>query len=199
MPEVAIVILAAGESKRMGRPKQLVQIVGESLLNRAIRTALESKIGEVHVVLGSGVQELASLVPSSVQIIMNSNWQEGIASSIRMAVSANKEMDAILFMSCDQPFIDSSLLRKIYTAFQTESREVVAALYGTPESPGIPALFANSKFEELLRLTGDRGAKKIIVENDAFLISAPEADFDIDTEEDLARTKMCVGARAVRP
>lgn len=188
MPNVAIAVLAAGEGKRMGRAKQLVSLVDEreTLLERAIKAATETRPHATLVVLGCHRMELLRLIPEGVLAVHNEEWREGISSSIRIAVSAvSPEVDAILFTSCDQPFVHSNLLEEMMNVFAQGERSVVASLYCG--SPGIPALFARNKFHDLLQLKGDRGAKKIILASEAHYIEAPEAEFDIDSEEDLAR------------
>ncbi|MDZ4835699.1 MAG: nucleotidyltransferase family protein [Candidatus Melainabacteria bacterium] len=208
MLKYSIAILAAGRSQRMGRAKQTTIFEGETLLARAIRVALESEVGDVKIVLGYQSEQIAASLqnesvsavsnkstsevsnksitsyPNYVSIIVNDDWAEGIASSIRSAVqdAIDCGSDALLFMACDQPYVDNALLRSLIEAFERTSKPVVASYYGTP---GIPAIFAKEKFSELLLLTGDKGAKRLILESDAHLVPAPLAQHDVDTEADL--------------
>lgn len=184
MLNLSVTILAAGQGKRLGGTKQSTIFEGETLLSRAVRVALGSKIGPVNVVLGFDAEKLVATLPDEVSISINQNWQEGIASSIRVAVehAIACECDGILFTTCDQPFVDSNLLVSLADAFEKTSKTVIASLYGTP---GIPAIFSKEKFAQLLLLTGDKGAKRLILESDAHLVAAPLAQYDIDTEADL--------------
>lgn len=184
MRKYAVAVLAAGCGRRLGRTKQSTIFDGENLLSRAVRIALESNVGEVFVVLGYEADHLKDLVSKDVSIQVNENWLEGIASSIRTAVeyATERGCDGILFTTCDQPFVDAELLRSLVDAFEQTSKSVVASFYGTP---GIPAIFSKEKFSELLLLTGDKGAKRLIQSSAAHLVSAPLAQYDIDTESDL--------------
>jgi molybdenum cofactor cytidylyltransferase len=187
--KLGIAILAAGAGQRLGGKKQSTIFEGETLLARAVRTALESKVGRVNVVLGYDVEKFIPVLPKDVSISINQNWQEGIASSIRLAVESaiSCECDGILFTTCDQPFVDSNLLISLAHEFEKTSKLVVASFYGTP---GIPAIFSKEKFAELLLLNGDKGAKRIILDSDPHLIAAPQAQYDIDTEADLETCKL---------
>ena len=129
------------------------------------------------------------MIPADVSVLLNHNWQEGIASSIRVAVenAIARHADGILFTTCDQPFVDSALLASLADAFKETSKSVVASFYGTP---GIPAVFSKDKFSELLLLAGDKGAKRLILESDPHLIIAPLAQYDIDTEKDLETCRL---------
>lgn len=189
MRKLSIAILAAGEGKRLGGKKQSTIFEDECLLARAVRFALDSKIGQVSVVLGYEADQLAAMLPTDVSILLNPNWQEGIASSIRVAVenAIALQTEGILFTTCDQPFVDSALLLSLVDAFEESLKSVVASFYGTP---GIPAVFSKEKFSELLLLTGDRGAKRLILESDAHFVSAPLAKYDIDTETDLKTCRL---------
>jgi molybdenum cofactor cytidylyltransferase len=182
--EVSIAILAAGRGLRMNGIKQSILFDGESLLGRAIRVAVESEIGKVNVILGYHAEQLSETIPNGVSFSINNNWEEGIASSIRVAVESATTCNAkaLMFLACDQPFVDAALLRSLHDAFKQTQKSIVASFYGTP---GIPAIFSKEKFAELLLLKGDKGAKQVILDGDAHLVNAPRAQYDIDTEADL--------------
>jgi molybdenum cofactor cytidylyltransferase len=93
--------------------------------------------------------------------------------------------DAILFTTIDQPFVDQEHLRRLVASFETASHKVVASRYGSPETLGIPAIFAKDLFDRLLQLRGDKGAKQIIASLTPYCVDAPMANFDIDTPRDL--------------
>ena len=200
MSRVVIVVLAAGEGRRMqGRVKQLVRIDGETLLHRSVKVALDSLVGDVFVVLGfmfdelsesllslhEGSQSEGQLVSREFKIVRNELWAEGIASSIRASIPVVEDYDAVIFMTVDQPFVNESWLRKLKDSFVETECEVVASLYGNPKSPGIPSLFSKNKFEALKSLRGDRGAKKVIMESKPLLLEWDQLAVDIDTVEDL--------------
>ena len=113
-----IMVLAAGRSSRLGRPKQLLTFRGRSMIGHTVDTALESGIGPVCVVTGAFAERLgAALSGSDALVLFNEDWEEGMASSIRKAVSAIATIkpmpDGILFMVCDQPFVNVQLLREL--------------------------------------------------------------------------------------
>ncbi len=186
MAKVAIAILAAGESKRMGCSKQLISFQGLTLLQRALIAAKGAQPEQTIVVLGARYDQLAATISGENEVIVyNGNWIEGIASSIRTAVeNLAPDIDAVLFLACDQPLVDAELLRTIIETYETTNSPVVASDYGTP---GIPALFAREIFPQLLGLRADRGAKAIILANTSCLVPAPQARYDIDTNDDIER------------
>jgi molybdenum cofactor cytidylyltransferase len=183
------VILAAGSSSRMGKPKQLLKIGAESLIRKTIKTVLNSNVDQVIVVLGSNQpthqNEIADL---PIQIIINQDWEQGIGSSIKSGIQfANNnfpQYESILLTVCDQPLLTSDHLMKMIQAFHTEDKSIVASFYSN--SPGVPALFDRSMSEKLLNLDDGHGAKKVIQDNikSAHLIDFPKGDVDLDTHGD---------------
>jgi len=130
----------------------------------------------------------------SVVVTVNDDWKEGIGSSIRAGLHAAKEADenleAVLFMTVDQPLVTSEVLDRLVDAYHREKHPPMAAC-AYEGTLGIPALFDRSLFSSLEDLKGDQGAKQIILHNRerAVVIDCPEAGFDIDTEEDLIHIK----------
>ena len=189
-----IVILAAGASTRLGRPKQLLQYRGKTLLAHAINEAVNSNADAVVVILGKDANLFKKEIDESkVRVAINSSWEEGMASSVRLGLSTlfntKPYVDAVIFMVCDQPHISSSILNKLITTQQKTTKQIVTSNYGN--SIGPPALFHKKYFEELMKLSGDAGARKIIQKNmnDVATILFPEGDIDIDTEEDYEKLK----------
>jgi molybdenum cofactor cytidylyltransferase len=181
---VGVIILAAGESRRFGKPKQLAEFRGQSLIRRAVAAALESVCKPVVVVLGANAEVIEPQISGPVKIVYNSNWESGMGSSIRAGVTAiESEVDAVILMLCDQPLITSSVLNRFAVRAKAG---LVAAEYG--ETAGVPALFAREFFEELKSLDGAEGAKSILIKNAARVerIRGLEAA-DIDTVEDLMK------------
>jgi molybdenum cofactor cytidylyltransferase len=160
---VVAVVLAAGSSSRLGRPKQSIVFQGETLLERAVRIASEAA-DEVIVVTRDN----------------NPDADEGIASSIRTGVAAAGEA-RILITLCDQPLITAEHLRALIAV----DAPIAATVYGG--IAGVPAVFAPEFIMELLALRGDRGARVIIERHKAQTHGIPfeAAAVDIDTEGDL--------------
>jgi molybdenum cofactor cytidylyltransferase len=180
-----IVILAAGASTRLGRPKQLLPWQGKTLLQHAVQCALTITTQPV-VVTGSNADQLvAGLNQNQVQIVFNPEWQQGIASSIHCGLQAllnrTPTPDQVIFMVCDQPFVTAELLLELINERQNTHKTIVASAYGG--TLGIPALFAAEMFPQLLDLDGDTGAKKVIMGHmeDVASVPFPQGDFDIDT------------------
>lgn len=191
--ENAIVILAAGGSRRLGRPKQLVEIDGRSLIRRAAEAALAVGSGSVQIVVGAEVLRVrAALEGLPVAWIVNDAWQEGIASSIRAAVDAierrQRPVETMTLMLCDQPGVTTDVLRRLLDAWRGTRSAVIASRY--PEGPGVPALLHAELFPALKTLQGDIGARQLIRELDRDIVTIPlDLPDDVDTAEDLRRLR----------
>jgi len=181
--------MAAGASTRFGRPKQLIAYAGQSLLQHSIQVALNSNAATVLLVLGANVSLiLDSIETNDTHIVVNNEWQEGMAASIRCGMNyilgINPLIEQLVFMVCDQPFVTSALLNDLLLQHRQTGQPIVVSNYGN--TVGIPALFHRSMFPLLSCLQGDKGAKKIIEQNTALVSSVlfPKGVVDIDTPED---------------
>ena len=189
-----IVILAGGASTRLGKPKQLLQYHGKTLLNHAVNEAVNAKADAVVVILGKNADLFQNEInKEKVRIVKNKDWEEGMASSVRLGLDTlltiKPYMDAVIFMVCDQPHISSSVLNDLITTQQKTTKQIVTCNYG--DSIGPPALFHKKYFRELAKLKGDVGARNIIQQNmnDVATVLFPEGKIDIDTEEDYEALK----------
>jgi molybdenum cofactor cytidylyltransferase len=189
---VAAIILAAGGSRRLGQPKQLLAYRGETLLVRAIRLANEAGASPVLVVLGANFETILAAIQSSNSIpIHNDRWRQGIASSIEAGVRAlsvcGPEAEGVLLMGCDQPRLTADHLRSVIAAFEGQAGAVMAASsYAGVQA--VPAVFPRVTFAELRSLRGERGARSVI-ESAPCPVVAMEfqgGEVDIDSPEDLA-------------
>jgi molybdenum cofactor cytidylyltransferase len=185
--KLAVLILAAGKSSRMGRIKQLLEFDGKTLVQRSIENAINTGI-PVIVILGAGKDEIVpTLQGYSVQIVINENWTNGISSSLiaglHSALSSIPDLDGVLITLADQPHITSSHLKNILGAAKGESKIVTTEYHGTQ---GVPVYIPKKYFERVGRLTGDVGAQALIKEYSSQVksIPFPAAAFDIDTEAD---------------
>lgn len=184
--KIPAVILAAGASRRLGEPKQLVCLGGETLVHRTARVALEA-CDPVLVVVGSEWELVkGALSDLPVCCLRNLEWEEGMASSLRTAVSALPlDARAALLLVCDQPAVDRALLNAMLDLHHAHpSRRVACAYSGTL---GIPALLPRADFDALLDLRGDRGARGLLQAEGVLAVSFPDGALDIDHPEDLAR------------
>ena len=193
---VSCILLAAGASRRLGHPKQLVQLGGETLLERSLRLALEAGCERVFVVLGAHAGQVQSALaagiasPDAVTLLVNAQWEQGIATSIRAGVehlAQSSSSTGALLMACDQPFITDEHLRRLLNAFAARAEQVIAASrYG--DTLGIPAVFPRTRFSDLLALHGDQGARHLLRgEPQLAAVACDDAAFDLDTPEDMAR------------
>jgi molybdenum cofactor cytidylyltransferase len=185
---IGIILLAAGASARLGEPKQLLRFQGETLLRRTAKIALAvSK--RVVVTLGARIEitrkEIADL---RVEIVENKDWKTGMSGSIkiglRQLLTDAKELRAVIVMVCDQPFVNTVTLEKAIETFEETKALIVASEY--QNSLGVPALFRQNLFPDLLALDAQNGAKQLIKKYRAqtAVVSFPEGAFDIDTPTD---------------
>lgn len=177
----AAIVLAAGFSRRLGRPKQMVVLGGETLLQRAVRIAREAELGPLLVVVHRQLAEEQRRQPMECTVVVNDEAEEGIASSIRAGVQAAAQMpevDGVVIMTCDQVAQRPEHLRAL--------RRVRDVITGSAYSGGkiaVPAYFPRESFDALLALQGDAGARELL--HSAAAIAAEELALDIDTEEDV--------------
>ena len=188
-PAIGIIILAAGASRRMGRPKQLLEYQGQTLLNRTIGIARSLNNNPVIVVLGANAELIEPTISNSeVGIVYNPDWDTGMGSSIRTGLNAllekHSEISAVLVLLVDQPYLTADLLNSLITEYQQNTPPVVAARYG--EVLGVPALFNRSVFPRLFGLDKQVGARKVIASYRQELrsIPFPKGAIDLDTPSD---------------
>ncbi len=187
---VAVVVLAAGASRRMGRPKQLLRFEGTTLLRHTVQRALHSVCRPVVVVLGCRAAEIAPQLDGfAVSLVVNQDWQEGMSTSIRAGLNwlqkASAPPPAVIFMTCDQPAVNGDLLDRLADLHRFGDAPIVACRYkGTL---GVPALFAASLYPHLMALRGDQGARSILRSEvrPHETIDFPAGAFDIDRPENL--------------
>lgn len=182
-------LLAGGASSRLGKPKQLLPFRGSTLLDHAIGIAKNAGASNLVVVLGADAENiLESIKDGPLPIVLNNEWQEGMASSIRKGVeellSQDSSLEGVLIMACDQPHLSSEHLVSLVEHAAISNKLIAASKYG--ESLGIPAFFRKELLTNLCALQGDSGAKKLMLENkeQVAAVEFPAGDIDIDTEAD---------------
>jgi molybdenum cofactor cytidylyltransferase len=180
-------VLAAGPSTRFGSPKQLARLGGAPVLHQSIAVASSVAGGSVSVVLGAHAREIApALRQSAASIVLNREWEEGLASSIRIAVrTAPPRCEALLLLLADQVAVTADDLRRLFAAWRRHPVLIGAALYGG--APGLPAIFPDWSFGDLLELRGDRDPGPVLRRNMDRLVRIPmsNAGLPFDRPEDL--------------
>lgn len=188
-PQIVSLILAAGNASRMGIPKQLLTAENTTLLEKCIKTSLASSCEKTYVVLGANAELISNQLSNfKINIILNTDWQEGIASSIRTGVQTILEedntVDGVLILLADQVMVEAVLLNTLIDTYQSLNHKIVACKYA--ETIGSPALFDKSVISDLLKLEGNAGAKKVMEKHkeDLTLIDFPGGTIDVDTLDD---------------
>jgi molybdenum cofactor cytidylyltransferase len=187
---VAIIILAAGASTRMGQPKQLLDINGKSLIRHITEVVLNTSCFPITVVLGANrhliIGELDNI---PITVIDNPKWEDGMSGSIKMgligAYMTTKAIEAAIFLTADMPYITKEVIETmIQKASETADCQVVACQYDS--QMGIPVLFKREVFNDLLDLTGEQGAKKVIMKHldKTQSVDFPAGKYDLDTMVD---------------
>lgn len=184
-----IIILAAGNSSRLGQPKQLLDYKGTSLLNRIVSEAVFFAAEAVVVVTGAQRRAIEeSIVDESVLTCHNPNWKDGMASSIKTGLKhlllVYPELRSCIITVCDQPYLDAGVFRSLFLKQQETGKGIVASRYS--EMQGVPVLFDRQYFDALLHLDGQEGARKLLTKfkSDTAVVPFEKGAIDIDTPED---------------
>lgn len=190
--KIGAIILAAGGSTRLGKPKQLVRYAGKTLVRRIIEAAEGIPCSPVVLVLGSQAAEISKEAEdTSCLMASNPNWRAGMGTSIRVgvraALAARPALNALLLVVCDQYFVTTEILQTLVKVRMKNDHAVVASEYSG--TIGVPAIFGSACFDELLTLPDDSGAKSIILKNRARTASVPfpEGALDVDSLEDVEK------------
>ena len=189
MHNTGIVILAAGNSSRLGSPKQLLPFQNKNLLQHVIDEATAAGAAPVIVVTGARSEVVSAAIDTSkADVIWNEKWLEGKASGIvagvQRIVSSYPQVEHIILAVCDQPFVTAGLFVQLFDKQQYSEKNIVASAYA--DTLGTPVLLGRKYFDALLGLEKDEGARKILMahNNDVAGVDFPLGHIDIDTQED---------------
>jgi CTP:molybdopterin cytidylyltransferase MocA len=177
-------VLAAGAATRFGGAKQLAMLDGEPLLEHALRAMTASPVGRVVVVLGSGADEIASVVDlHGADSIVCSRWEEGQAASLACGLAELADCEAVVVTLGDQPRMSPAAIRRVIAA--RNGAPAVRATYGG--TPGHPVLLERELFEPLRNVSGDKGARNLLLS--VQVLDVPCDDLgggeDVDTRAEL--------------
>lgn len=194
LSDAGAVVLAAGGSSRLGRPKQLLPFRGRPLVRVAAEAAVDAGARPVAVVTGASADEVAAAVAGlPVSTVHNPRWADGIAGSIAAGVSAvlaaRPDCPAILLLACDQPLVTAQLLRDLVALRSARDAPAAAAAYAG--TVGIPAVYGRAMFPLLMELKGNAGAKSILLRHrsEVATLDFPDAATDVDTAADAERLR----------
>ncbi|MGI4761457.1 MAG: nucleotidyltransferase family protein [Janthinobacterium lividum] len=189
---VGLLLLAAGSSSRLARPKQLLPYQGQTLLRRAAEVAAASPCRPLVLVTGALHDELLPEIEGlPFHVVRNDNWADGMGSSIAAGLAELEtaaeapRVDAVVVMLCDQPLLTEEVIGQLIVQFQATGQPVVASAYA--DTKGVPALFSRAVFPQLLDLQGASGARELLQQ----YAHLPTVDFpggatDVDTEAQYA-------------
>lgn len=184
-----IIILAAGNSSRLGSPKQLLHYEGKGLLERMVDHASQDPDHSVLVVLGAFGKEMADQFPgNNVRTVNNTEWQQGMGGSIKIGMEtlmkSCPDLEQCILAVCDQPYVTSQVFENLKSTAENTGKGIIATGYA--ETWGVPVLFNKTYFKTLLALNGQEGAKHIIRQHlrDMAVFPFEPARIDIDTRED---------------
>ncbi len=186
-PMVSAILLAAGESKRMGEPKLLLPFGSSTILEQAIDNLLNSRVDEVIAVVGDRAQEMIKRIAHRpVKVALNPDYGKGMSTSIVRGLSlVDNSAVAIMLVLADQPLIDSDTINTLIKAFFNNTKGIVIPTYQGRR--GHPIIFSTIYKEELTGLKGDVGGKQIIKKHpDDILeiaVKTQSISIDIDTIE----------------
>jgi CTP:molybdopterin cytidylyltransferase MocA len=183
------VVLAAGSSTRLGRPKQLLSIDGRPLVRHVLAQLQAAELTRHAVVVGCHAEQVSNLLAAdSCDILDNPAWAEGIAASIRVATSWARahQLDALLIAACDQPRLTTAHVRGLLDAHASRGATVAS---GYECTRGVPAIFSAQWYGRLETLAGDRGAGALLRrDSDVVVLDWPDGMIDVDTLEDAERS-----------
>lgn len=181
------IVLAAGALTRFGSAKQLIRVAGRPMMHTVVARAVDVAGSAVIVVLGARSAELAPLLTHTpASVVINRDWREGIASSIRAGVARlPSSCSAVLLILADQPAVTAEDLKRLAGTWRRQPEYIAAARYGS--TTGVPAIFPRSVFCDLAALRGDVGARLVLQRNPDRVarVPMPSAAIDVDTPEDL--------------
>ena len=191
MLKIGLILLAAGQAKRMGSPKQLLEFNGVPMLRLATESALASLCHPITIVTGANAKAVSEVLANlPVNIIYNRDWEQGIGTSIRIGINSllDYNVDAAIVALADQPLLTTVTFDRLVESYQLHQLPIVASQYH--DTLGVPALFERSLFPRLLDLPPDKGCKNLIMTYPKERVDrcpCPEAGIDIDTPDDYER------------
>ncbi|MDV3244717.1 MAG: nucleotidyltransferase family protein [Nitrososphaerales archaeon] len=190
-------ILAAGASRRMGAPKQSMNIAGKPMLQYAVDAFKDSRLGEVVLVVRAGLLWKPAAV-GRLRVVFNPHPEEGISSSLRLGLtSINSRSEAVVIGLGDKPLLLPSTIRGLVSAYRESGSRIIIPTYEGMR--GNPILLRKTLYGEMLRLRGDTGAKSVIKRHAESVLEVPVTDegvlVDVNTPADIRAAERLLAAR----
>ncbi len=192
---IAAVVLAAGRSTRMGRPKLQLEIAGRAVIHHVVDHVRQSRCDRIVVVVGDAADGVVRDVRGpGVQIVVNERHREGMGTSIAAGISAlPPECEAAVVVLGDQPRVTAASLDALIDAYRTTGKPIVASRYGAVI--GAPTLIGRALFDEARRIIGDVGGRWLIDRHPDLVAEvplSPDLAVDLDTPEEFARVRAAI-------
>jgi molybdenum cofactor cytidylyltransferase len=188
---VSAVVLAAGMSRRMGTPKQLLQVGGKTLLENVLGNLRGARVDEIILVLGASAAEIREQIDATgIRVVINDAFEAGMGTSLRAGLAAvDADAEAALIVLADQPFVATATFDRLIAAYQERKPQIALPVY--KGFRGNPVLLDRSVFAEVMALTGDVGCRAIFGSHTENILKVPVEDIgvllDIDTTADLSK------------
>lgn len=180
------IVLAAGASRRLGQPKQLVEIDGETLLQRTVRAVQSTLPLDLVVVLGHQPQRMTALLDDlAARWIVAAAWQDGMGESLRCGVAALEPLcGGVLVVLCDQPALTAAHLQALLRRWHAAPQRAAASAYA--QTIGVPALIPRAWLQDAA-ISGERGARDLLRSRPGDVDAVANAALarDIDLPRDL--------------
>ena len=194
---IAAIVLAAGLSTRMGRAKLILPVRGKTMLERVLDTYRGARVDDIVVVLGANAEQIRSSVRfDEERVVFNPEYRRGMSGSLKLGIEAlTRETEAAIIALGDQPFLSSKTVDRLVDEYLATKAPIVAPVYRGQR--GNPVLFDRSLFSQIREIDGDKGAKSVVLKNEAKVREVAVEDegvlLDIDTPSDYEK------ARTIRP
>ena len=182
------IILAAGASERMGKPKPLLRFNDKTFLDQIISVLKRSDVDRITVVLGAEAETIKKSADlSGTNIVINKDYQKGQLSSLILGIEQTpQETDAILVCLVDNPFITKEVVNKIISKFKETNNPIIVPVFN--KSRGHPTLFSKSLFDALLNAPEEQGARYVLYSNEEKILELETSEsgilIGIDTPDD---------------
>lgn len=197
------IVLAAGASTRFGKPKQLLTLNGRFLLEWVLGAALDSRLDHIVLVLGCEHERILGCLGSAAahpkcEVLVNPDYRSGQSTSLKAGLLRVRHgFPSVMFLLGDQPLVDAALIDLLLQRYRESKKSICIPIHRAER--GTPALFGRALYPELLKLTGDKGARDLLSTHPhdvlTVAITAPEVFHDIDRPEDVERIALLLQSR----